>query len=225
MSSRKISFSVGEYYHIYNRGTEKRAIFIDGHDHRRFVALLYVCNSVKPVDMNTHLQEGRAFLELFGIEREETLVDIVVYCLMQNHFHILIREKTEGGITKFMGKLSTAYSMYFNNKNARTGSLFEGRFKAKYANTDEYLKYLFAYIHLNPVKIIDPKWKENGIHDRVAAQNFLKDYEYSSYPDWQGEPRTESKVLSSDASPEYFETVKEFDDFVNDWLTFREEKT
>ncbi|OIO30409.1 hypothetical protein AUJ77_03100 [Candidatus Nomurabacteria bacterium CG1_02_43_90] len=175
--------------------------------------------------MNTHLQEGRAFLELFGIEREETLVDIVVYCLMQNHFHILIREKTEGGITKFMGKLSTAYSMYFNNKNARTGSLFEGRFKAKYANTDEYLKYLFAYIHLNPVKIIDPKWKENGIHDRVAAQNFLKDYEYSSYPDWQGEPRTESKVLSSDASPEYFETVKEFDDFVNDWLTFREEKT
>lgn len=222
MSSRKISFSVGEYYHIYNRGTEKRAIFMDGHDYRRFVALLYVCNSIKPVDMNTHFQEGRAFLELFGLERGETLVDIIVYCLMPNHFHILIREKTEGGITKFMGKLSTAYSMYFNSKNARTGALFEGRFKAKHANTDEYLKYLFAYIHLNPVKIIDPKWKENGIHDRVTAQNFLNDYEYSSYPDWQGEDRMESKILSRDASPEYFETAKEFDDFVNEWLSFKE---
>ena len=220
---RKVDFSTGEYYHIYNRGTDKRTIFLSPHNYQRFQALLYVCNSTAPVDIAKHFREGRSFVELFGISRGETLVDIIVYCLMPNHFHILIREKAEGGIAKFMGKLSTGYSMYFNGKNDRTGVLFEGRFKAKHVDSDEYLKYLFAYIHLNPVKIIDPKWKENGIHDRLAAQDYLNNYTYSSYLDWQGKVRPETKTLNREASPEYFTTVKDFDDFVDEWLTFKDE--
>lgn len=114
--------------------------------------------------------------------------------------------------------------MYFNNKNKRTGALFEGRFKAVHIDSDEYLKYLFAYIHLNPVKIIDPLWKENGIKNRTVAQEFLKNYAHSSYLDYQGVVRVETRIINREAGPEYFITTKEFDDFVNDWLDFKIEQ-
>ena len=217
---RRLEISIGEYYHLYNRGTDKRVIFMDSHDYKRFTALLYACNSTEPVNIANHFQKGRSFLDLFEIEREDQLVDIVAYCLMPNHFHLLVREKVSGGTEKFMRKLLTGYSMYFNSKNKRTGTLFESRFKAKHAETDEYLRYLFAYIHLNPVKLIDPEWKENGIQDRATAYDYLVNYMYSSYPDWKGNTRMESKILNMEASPEYFTTSSDFDGFVNDWLMF-----
>lgn len=222
---RNIVFSTGEYYHIYNRGTDKREIFLTSHDYNRFKALLYVCNSANPVNINLHLNKGRSFFELFEIDRRETLVDIIAYCLMPNHFHLLIREKNDGGIARFLKKLSTGYSMYFNGKNERTGALFEGRFKAKYINSDEYLKYLIAYIHLNPVKIIEPRWKEEGIHDRKVAQEYLMTYEWSSYPEYQGISRRESNIINRESGPEYFATVKDFDDYVSDWLSFSDEES
>lgn len=220
---REMNFSTGEYYHIYNRGTDKRSIFMEPHDYKRFDALLYVCNSTESVNISKHFRQGRSFTELFDIDRGEQLVDIIAYCLIPNHFHLLIRERSEGGIQKFMMKLSTGYSMYFNKKNKRTGALFESRFKAKYIDSDEYLKYLIAYIHLNPIKMIDPEWKKNGIQDLLVAQDYLKNYEYSSYLEYQGVTRLESKILNREAGPEYFTTLKDFNDFVNDWLTFKVE--
>ena len=118
-----------------------------------------------------------------------------------------------------MLKLSTGYSMYFNKKHSRTGSLFESRFKAKHVDTDVYLRYLFAYLHLNPVKIIDPEWKVNGIQNRPEAMGYLKNYAHSSYFEWQGKTRPDSKILNRDAAPEYFPLTRDFDDFVNDWMT------
>src|SRR3989338_5483185 len=100
---------------------------------------------------------------------------------MPNHFHLLLKEIEMGGISQFMGKLSTAYSMYFNKKYERTGSLFEGRFKSSRIANDNYLHYLFAYIHLNPIKLIEPMWKEKGINDFARAKEFLGRYNYSSY--------------------------------------------
>ena len=217
---RKIDFSISEYYHIYSRGTDKRIIFTEYHDYQRFKALLYVCNSTSPVDIAKHFREGRTFVELFEIERKDTLVDIGVYCLMPNHFHILAREKAKGGITKFMIKLLTAYAMYFNKKNERTGTLFEGKFKAKHIDSDEYLKYIFAYNHLNPVKIIEPKWKENGIADRKAAKQYLAEYYHSSYVDYQGTMRPESKIINRKVFPNYFTTIKDFDLFIDECLSF-----
>lgn len=213
---RKFLFSVEEFYHIYNRGTDKRLIFLNQKDRERFVSLLYLCNSEKPINFR-NIPKGRSFV----CERGNTLVDIGAYCLMPNHFHLLIREKKNGGITKFMGKISTAYSMYFNKKNERTGALFEGRFKAKHINSDEYLKYLFAYIHLNPVKIIDPKWKENQIIDRDNAKQYLTEYRYSSYLDYLGYVREEGKILERTAFPEYFLEIKDFDIFIAEWLILK----
>jgi len=221
--SRKIDFSIGEYYHIYSRGVDKRLIFMEDHDYFRFNALLYVCNSTNLVDIADHFLKKKSFVELFEIDRGNTLVDIGAYCSMPNHFHILVREKIPSGITKFMRKLLTAYALYFNIKNNRTGTLFESRFKAKYVDTDKYLKYLFAYIHLNPVKIIDPHWKENGIIDRDGAKKYLKEYIFSSYLDYKGVSRFQSKILNTKVFPDYFIKTADFDTFINDWLLFNKE--
>jgi len=215
---RKFKFSIDEFYHIYNRGNSKSLIFLDDFDRRRFQKLLYVCNSTKPVVFKTI--QG---LPLDKIERGATLVDIGAYCLMTNHFHILVKETREGGTSKFIGKLLTSYSSYFNKKYSRTGGLFEGVFKATHADTDEYLKYLLSYIHLNPVKIIDPEWKEKGITDRNRAKEYLESYKYSSYLDYLGVVRNESTILNRDVFPEYFADFKEFDQFITEWLSFGKE--
>jgi putative transposase len=222
---RKVPFMVGEFYHIYNRGTDKRNIFMTLNDYNRFVTLLYLCNSTKSVNIEQEIRKGRSFTELLLIERKEQLVDIVAYCLMPNHFHLLISERVDGGVSMFMKKLSTAYSMYFNVKHKRSGALFEGRFKAKHVDDDNYLKYLLSYVHLNPVKLIDSKWKENGISDKIAAKNYLNNYKYSSYIDFLGENRKEKNILAPESYPQYFETLKDFEDFVDEWLTFNEEES
>lgn len=220
---RRISFAINEYYHLYNRGNDKRVIFKFPNDYNRFVALLYIANSTVPVDISRHFSEGRTFAELLSVDRVDTLVDIGAYCLMPNHFHILAREKRVGGISDFMKKLSTAYSMYFNKKHSRTGALFEGRFKAKHANTDNYLKYLFSYIHLNPIKLIDPMWKDNGIQNRDNAREFLNSYRHSSYLDYvNNSERLENRILTKESFPKYFETIKEFDEATQEWLNYKE---
>lgn len=212
---RKIKFSVGEFYHVYNRGVNKSPIFLCGADKRRFIKLLYLCNNSGPVIFKT-IQGS----PLDRIKREKTIVEIGAYCLMDNHFHLLLREKEDLGISRFLGKLLTAYSMYFNKKYERTGSLLERPSKATHADSDEYLKYLFAYIHLNPIKMIDPEWKENGITNQEVAKKYLEEYDHSSYLDYAGPKREESVILNKDAFPEYFANFKEFDEFINEWLNY-----
>ncbi len=214
---RKFDFSIGEFYHIYNRGSNKSNIFLDDTDRKRFQKLLYVCNSINPVVFKTI--QGRSLEE---IERNQTLVDIGAYCLMPNHFHLLIKENSENGVAVFLKKVSTAYSMYFNTRYERSGVLFQGRFKATHADSDEYLKYLFSYIHLNPVKIIDSKWKECGIADREKAKQYLANYSYSSYLDYMGQEREEGAILNKNAFPEYFEDIKEFSQTIEEWLSFKD---
>ena len=216
---RKFKFSVNEFYHIYNRGNNKSIIFLDDADKERFRKLLYVCNNTEPVIFKTI--QG---MPLDKIERDKTLVDIGAYCLMPNHFHLLLHEKVDDGISKFLEKFLTAYSMYFNKKHERTGKLFEGRSLATHVDTDIYLKYLFSYIHLNPVKIIDPNWKENGIANRDKAKQYLLNYKYSSYLDYAGIERVENIILNKSAFPEYFEDFKEFEQFIDEWLSFKELK-
>lgn len=219
---RKFSFSIDEYYHLYSRGTDKRTIFSDSHDYNRFVTLLNLCNSSIPIDIDKNLREGRSFPELVDLDVGTRIVDLGVYCLMPNHFHLLVREKQENGISIFMKKLLTGYSMYFNRRHKRTGRLFESSFQAQHVADDIYLKYLFSYIHLNPVKIIDKDWKENGIKDSEGAKKYLNDFKYSSYQDYVGFGRREGSLLNKNAFPEYFSEVKEFSDFISEWLNYKD---
>lgn len=215
--TRSFIFAPNEFYHLYNRGTEKRNVFLSRADFDRFLALLYLCNQPDVV----HLQlQGRTLKEISGKRMGEPLVEIAAYCLMPNHFHLLARELQEGGVSKFMQKLMTGYTMYFNKKHERSGSLFQGKFKATHVNDDRYLRYLVSYIHLNPVKLIEPKWKETGIENRVAAEHYLEQYGPSSYRDYLGKTRPENIILSTDVLPTYFDSGMEFKDLVTEWLTY-----
>lgn len=214
MATRKISFAIGEYYHLYNRGNSKQKIFRDKDDYSHFIKLLYLCNSTRSITFRD------ISINAYDFEREETLVSIGTYCLMPNHFHILVKEKTENGISRFMQKISTAYSMYFNKKYKRTGSLFEGKFKSQYLNTDKYLKYIFSYIHLNPIKLIDSQWKERGLKDIKLSLAYLKKYQHSSYLDYIKEDRLRLKILDKKEFPQYFTSRRVFEREIFDWLTF-----
>ena len=142
--TRKVTFAQNEYYHIYNRGVEKRPIFSDKASYDRFLVLMYLCNTKEPIrlprDFTLNLRE------IFSTKRTEQLIEVCAYCLMPNHFHLLVKEGRENGkgISQYMQKLTTAYTMYFNTRNSRSGSLFQGVFRAKHANQDEYLKYLYS---------------------------------------------------------------------------------
>ncbi len=220
MSNRNIKISEGEYYHIYSRGVDKRDIFLDRDDYERFMKLLFVANGSNSFVFR-ELPTSSVYKKF---DRGEPLSSIGAYCLMPNHFHILIKETKENGISMFLRKLLTSYSSYFNKKYNRTGGLFGGNYKARHADNDEYLKYLFSYISLNPVKIIDADWKENGIKDRESSKKYLKNYRYSSYQDYIGVKRDEGKSLNVIDFPEYFSNPKEFDDFINEWLVFNDVK-
>jgi len=213
---REFKFAPDEYYHIYNRGTEKREIFTNTQDYIRFIESLYLFNTEKRIVLKMVSKEDR-----FSYDRGETIVNIGAYCLMPNHFHLLIRAKNDEGISSFMKKLQTAYSMYFNKRYGRNGSLFQGPFKAQHVLRDEYLKYLFSYIHLNPIKLIDKDWKDKGIQNLDQAKMFLDSYKYLSHLDYLLEERQESSILDRSAFPDYFGSINKFDDFINFWLTFK----
>ncbi len=197
---------------------KKRKIFLSKKDHGRFISLLYLCNSKSPVKADLRGSTS----EIFGTIREETLVDVCAYCLMPNHFHLILKEKTDGGISKFMQKLITGYTMYFNKSNERSGSLFQGRFKAVHCDSDKYLSYMIAYLHLNPIKLIDTKWKEDGIKNRVAAEKFLDKYKYSSFNDYGGKYRVEKSIISFDAMPKYHKNHLDFKKSITEWLIYSE---
>jgi putative transposase len=220
---RKVPLAPGEYYHVYNRGVDKRIIFEEPVDCKRFIGLLFFCNGSMRVDMRQlgrRMSKGNTFAD-FMEERGETLVDIRAYCLMPNHFHLLLHEKTEGGITLFLKKLCTAYSMYFNTKNVRTGALFERAFLSEHASHDQYLKYLFSYIHLNPAKLLDTNWKENIAMNLDKTRFFIEGYKFSSYRNYLGESE-DKEILNKSAFPDYF-LDKGIRAEVEEWLTYNKD--
>ncbi len=213
---KKVDISIGEYYHIYNRGVEKRDIFIDTADYRRFILLLHLFNDEKPINVRDFKDSPRGSTS--GIRK--TLVDIGAYCLMPNHFHILVKEKNEGGARNFLHKLMTGYTMYFNKRYERVGPLFQGTFKAEHANSDEYLKYLFSYIHLNPLKIFDKNWKENSLEETESLKKYLEKYEYSSYLDYHNPQKYSSEILNKNSFPDYFISQQDFDSNIFDLMSY-----
>lgn len=154
----------GSCYHIYNRGVEKRKIFMDRWDYLRFLETLdFYRKSPLPMKLSDF---RRGAIQFKKIENQSEIIKILCYCLMPNHFHLLVQQLEDGGISKFMRKLSDSYTRFFNTKYERVGSLFQGKFKAKIVETDEYLLQLSKYIHRNPFPL--PMWE-----GRV--------YPYSSY--------------------------------------------
>lgn len=194
-------------------------------DYERFVALLYACNRTESVrlDNGSGLQ-GRTLLKyVLSQPKKDGLVDICAYCIMPNHFHLLLREQVEGGISKFMQKLITGYTMYFNKRYDRTGVLFQGKYKAVHADTDTYLKYLLAYIHLNPVKLFDPGRQPKTAASRKDLGERLEKYAYSSYPDYLLNERDEGLILNKEAFPAFFESPASLRRDMAEWIELAKE--
>lgn len=142
---RNLEFGIGEYYHVYNRGVDKRNLVQDAHDADRFLRALEIFNNVEFFGSLAELDRCGESTHKSGPK----LVEIVCYCLNPNHFHFVLKEIRKGGISKFMRKLSGGYSRYFNIRHKRSGTLFQGVFKAKHINDNDYLLHLSCYVNLN----------------------------------------------------------------------------
>lgn len=149
MPGRIVPLATGEFYHIYNRGSEKRDIFTQPRDYERFIRTIFYYQFQGPRPSFSKFTKSK--LTHFKPLSEIKIVEIICYCLMPNHFHFLIRQIREGGISTFMSQISNSYTKYFNTKYQRVGALLQGPFKAVHVETDEQLVHLSRYIHLNPI--------------------------------------------------------------------------
>lgn len=176
-------------YHIYNRGVEKRNIFMDNQDYKTFLYFLKIYLQ-KPSDNS---DDDSFRIKSSNKKNFSDKIELLCYCLMPNHFHLLIKQKEEKDITDFMRCLLTNYSMYFNRKHKRIGSLFQGRYKAVLVQDDNYLLHLTRYIHLNPIK-------------KITKNINPEKYDYSSYKDYLGLRNT--KWIKPNFILEYFKENK-----------------
>lgn len=156
MSIRKIQFVNNEFYHIFNRGIDGRDIILNEHNLERFCQSMREFNVIDPIGSiyEKNFSKKRPKDEFGGkaskfYPEEDKLVEFICYCLNPNHYHFLLKQVSDRGIEKFMQRLGTGYTMYFNKEHHRVGSLFGGKFKAIHINSNEYLLHLSAYINLN----------------------------------------------------------------------------
>jgi len=151
---RKVQFVTEEYYHIFNRGTDKRNIFGDKYDYGRFLQSMEEFNTTEPIgsifenSFRKRTQLGNPVSKL-KVKEGKPLVCFVAYCLNPNHYHFILRQTAHRGIEKFMHKLGLGYTKHFNRKNRRSGVLFQGPFKGVHIDSNEYLLYVSAYVSLN----------------------------------------------------------------------------
>ncbi len=188
---QKPKFVDGHVYHIYNRGVEKRKTFLNDRDYLRFIHDLFEFNDLDPVlNVLYYFNSNSKYMEVeppyIGKDRKKRklLVEILAFALMPNHYHLLLRQKREGGIVQFMQKLGTGYTMYFNQKYQRVGGLFQGRYKAVLVNREAHFLHLPFYIHTNPLEL--KKYGGSTSIDWKIALKFLEEYRWSSFSDYIG---------------------------------------
>lgn len=198
MSNRKAPFVTGEFYHIYNRGVDKRIVFSDESDLDRFMKSLEEFNVIEPIGS---LYEKAFADKQFGgsTSKLEKLVNLVAYCVNPNHFHFILEQVTDKGIEKFMHRLGTGYTRYFNEKEKRSGSLFQGRFKSVLIDSNEYLLHASAYVNLN-----DRVHQLGGSTSKLVKSR-------SSWGEYTGDSK--SNFCGKDIILEQFRNTKEYQKF------------
>jgi len=220
----KPQFVEDKIYHIYNRGVEKRKIFMDDKDYLRFIHDLFEFNDTKPslntnyyFDPQTMKVESR-YPKTNAKEREsrKLLVEILLFTLMKNHFHLLLKQKVENGIVKFMQKLGTGYTNSFNKKYERVGSLFQGNFKAVMLEEHAHFLHTPHYIHTNPLELSNYR----SPTPIVEQMEFLENYRWSSFPDYIGKKNYPS-VTQREFLLDFFGGEKKYKKETMEWLKGR----
>ena len=207
-------------YHIYNRGVEKRDIFIKDSDRIRFLYSLIVFNGTENADNERHYFEPNfSNLTEVGLRYsgQKKLVKIYAFVLMRNHYHLMLERVEDDGITTFMRKLGTGYTNYFNKKYERVGALFQGKYKAINLEEQRQFIYLPYYIHLNPLEIIEPEWKGGKISNLKNALKFLETYKWSSHLDYLGGKNFPS-ILDTKLLSEFYGGSNKYRDGIEEWI-------
>lgn len=201
MPYRAVTFINEGFYHIYNRGVEKRIIFEVEPDYQRFLEVLryYQLGGPKP-----RFSTFKRFNQ--DLSKNPLIVEIVCFCLMPNHFHLLIRQLKTGGVQEFISKVSNSYTKYFNTKYKRVGPLFQAEFKAVSIESEEQLLHLSRYIHLNP-------------YVAQIAEN-IENYPYSSFPEYL---REKGGFCNTKPILDFFSSQGHYEEFVRDQKEYAKE--
>lgn len=169
-----------DFVHLIGRGVEKRDVVLDDSDRLRFIHNLYAFNDSNPVE-NYGLPARRE-----ERPKRSLLVHIHAFCLMLNHYHLLVSEAVENGIPLFMQKLNMGYAKYFNERYERSGALWQGKYRKMYIENDAHFLYIPFYIHLNPLDYVMPQWRDGGVKNVREALKYLETYRWSSHLDYLG---------------------------------------
>ena len=213
----KRKFLRGKYYHLHNVGIEKKIIFVSKEDFDRFEAYLYLLNDTESPRAANFFSAGRKS-SVFESARTQPLIAIAAYCLMPTRFDICATPLVEGGISKFMQKLQTAYTMYFNDKYPRVGNLFQGIFKSFHAASESDLKHVLARIHLSPLELFDTDWKEKNIFELEKMAPSVLDYRYSSV----GEYKNNKHIITMPKKfPKFVSRAKDPNACIRYWVDYK----
>jgi putative transposase len=211
MPNHRTPLANREYYHVFNRGVARNPVFLSKHDYEQaLLALSYYLSSTPPMKLSRFkelsVEERGNVLE--GLQGDTRSVEIVSFVLMPNHFHLLLRQTSDDGISTFMSKFTNSYTRYFNTKHQRVGPLFQGVFKAIHVEDDEQLLHLSRYIHLNPVASF------------VIHEKDLFTYPWSSLPAFLNE-----KTSFVETAPvlEHFRSREDYRTFLLDQIGYAKE--
>lgn len=211
---RKTEFANGEHYHVFNRGVDKREIFSNTKDYDRFLLGMDLLNDKKDglmIEWRDYKESNpKATIKDFlkpGFRKREPLVKIIAYCLNPNHYHFILEQVFNKGVERFMHKIGTSHTKYFNKRRKRSGTLFQGRFKSVHIDSNEYLLYLSAYVN-----------KNNFIH----GYNKNDSWPHSSLHCYLG--KKEDKLVNKNIILGQFENIKEYDKFLKDNALYMKEK-
>jgi hypothetical protein len=199
MTLRESRFEVGSWYHCYNRSIDGREAFRNSQDYVRFLEILYLANDESPLrrdDLGLRKLE-----EILAIPRDKPLVAIGAFSLMPSDYNLVLQELSEGGITTFMRKVGTAYTLYFNSRNKRAGNLFLKPFRSRHAPSDRTLQNLISYIHAHPAVLYEREWKADHVVDPQYLEEHLTIYPYSSLGIYSGARALGAPILDAKRLP------------------------
>lgn len=209
-SIRKTILATGQTYHIYNRGIERREVFTNKREYQRAVDVIsYYRNAAVPIRFSRlmELPDDERLKVFDSLKRKSDYeVKIIAFCLMPNHFHLLIRQEKDGGTSRFISNYCNSYNKYFNKKYNRVGPLFQGAFKAVRIETDEQFIHLSRYIHLNPVSSF------------IIEEDGLDTYPWSSLPEYLG--KVEQGISDSQIVLSHFKSRQDYRRFVHDQVSY-----
>lgn len=214
-----------EIYHVVVRATGDSLLFKNIDDYYRGIFSIYEFNNQNPIEIRVRREQRKkekANGERFSVDLRKCFVEIFVFCFMPNHVHLILKQIENSGISSFMRKFGAGYAGYFNKKYKRKGPLLS-KFRAVHIKTDEQLQNCFAYVHVNPLSLIEPGWKEKGIKLSKKAIKFLEeDYKWSSYWDYIGKKNfpsiTERKFILETMGGE-----KGCRNVVKNWIEYKKE--